>query len=82
MNLNKMLYRSLHRGCKETDILLGDFAIKLLNSLNEEELKVYEQLLEENDWDIYNWILNEEENLTPLHYTQIISKIRDFNVNK
>ena len=41
-NLNtlkkRILYRSVHRGTKEMDLLLGNFVKKYLNSLSENEL--------------------------------------------
>ena len=76
-----LIYRSWHRGSKETDILLGDFAKSQIHTLNEEELAVYTTLIEENDWDIYEWILNEEITV-PQEYASIITKIRTFNIAK
>jgi antitoxin CptB len=79
--INMLIYRSWHRGSKETDILLGDFAKSQIHTLNEEELAVYTKLIEENDWDIYEWILNEEITV-PQEYASIITKIRTFNIAK
>lgn len=76
-----LIYRSWHRGSKETDILLGDFAKSEIHTLNEEELAIYTKLIEENDWDIYEWILNEEITI-PQKYASIIAKIRTFNIAK
>ena len=78
--INKLIYRSWHRGSKETDILLGDFAKNKINELSPEELEVYSKLIEENDWDIYEWILNERTSI-PEEYLQMIIKIRNFNIN-
>ena len=74
-----LIYKSWHRGSKETDILLGDFAKAEIYNLNDQELKIYTELIEENDWDIYEWILNEKVEI-PLKYTQIILKIRAFSI--
>jgi antitoxin CptB len=79
--INMLIYRSWHRGSKETDILLGDFAKSEIHTLNEEELAIYTKLIEENDWDIYEWILNEEITI-PQKYASIIAKIRTFNIAK
>ena len=78
--INMLIYKSWHRGSKETDILLGDFAKAKIYNLNDQELKIYTELIEENDWDIYEWILNEKVEI-PLKYTQIILKIRAFSIN-
>ena len=61
-NLRKKLtYRSLNRGCRETDILLGDFAIQNIEEMNETELHVYERFLDEYDGDIYKWLTKQSE---------------------
>lgn len=77
--INMLIYKSWHRGCKETDILLGDFAKACILTLNSEEIAVYKELLEENDWDIYEWILSENTTV-PAKYKNIIQKIIQFNL--
>lgn len=57
----KLLYRSCNRGSKETDILLGKFALYYLDKLSYKELLDYEKLLNENDIDILNWITGRDE---------------------
>lgn len=52
----RLLYRSWHRGCKETDLLLGRFAEQHLSQMVEEELSQYEEILECDDWDIFHWL--------------------------
>jgi succinate dehydrogenase flavin-adding protein (antitoxin of CptAB toxin-antitoxin module) len=54
--IKRLLYRSKYRGCKETDYILGKFATDYLHQLSYEELLNYQQILEANDWDIYNWV--------------------------
>ena len=57
IRLRRIRYRSWHRGCKETDIILGQFADKALSNLaTETELELYEALLSEQDMDIWNWL--------------------------
>ena len=57
----KLKFRSDHRGCKETDIIFGQFSEDMLDSLNELQLKEYEQLLDIPDVDFYNWITGIQE---------------------
>lgn len=52
----RLYFRSWHRGVKEADILLGNFADKHLNSLSEAQLDRYEDLIQEQDVDILAWI--------------------------
>lgn len=52
----RLLFRSLHRGTKETDLLLGGFAEAHLAGLDDAQLMRYEQLLEAPDTDLFDWI--------------------------
>lgn len=63
----KMLYNSWHRGCKETDLLLGNFAREYLEQFSDEELMLYKVLLDEDDWDIFNWMTGKEPLPARLH---------------
>ena len=55
--LKRLRYRSCHRGCKETDLILGRFSDQGLLTLSGPLLDTYEQLLDENDADIWDWII-------------------------
>lgn len=74
--LKRLLYRSWHRGCKETDIVLGNFAERHLQALAPEMLDTYEALLEENDWDIWGWITGED---APEPYGNLLNHIKSTN---
>ena len=41
----QIIYRSMHRGTKEMDLLLGNFVNKYINEFNTDELKDLEKLL-------------------------------------
>ena len=51
-----MLYRSVYRGNKENDILLGQFARAHIASFGADELDQLERLLETPDNDIFDWV--------------------------
>jgi antitoxin CptB len=53
----RLLFRSWHRGTREADLLLGSFADANLGSLTSAELDAYERLLEENDADLWDWLI-------------------------
>jgi antitoxin CptB len=72
--LKRLLYRSWHRGCKETDIVLGKFAEQHLHTLDNETLDLYEALLDEDDWDIWNWLTNKD--VPKAQYSQLISTLQ------
>ncbi|MCM1002466.1 succinate dehydrogenase assembly factor 2 [Wolbachia pipientis] len=52
----KLMYRSWHRGCKETDVLLGYFALKYLNKFSLNELIEYEKIVDLDDYELYCYI--------------------------
>ncbi|MBS0541709.1 MAG: succinate dehydrogenase assembly factor 2 [Proteobacteria bacterium] len=52
----RLLYRSVYRGNKENDILLGQFARAHISDFGAAELDQYEQLLRVGDNDIYDWV--------------------------
>ena len=43
------------------DLLLGSFAKKHVPDFTAEELEQYDELLKENDPNLYNWITGKEE---------------------
>ncbi len=70
----QILYRSTHRGCKETDFLIGEFAKVNLNNIV--DLELFSRFLEEDDLEIYDWILAKYQE--PDHYKSIVGEIRKF----
>lgn len=52
----RLLYRSLHRGTKELDLLLGTFAERHVGTFDADQLDRYEAILESDEQDIYDWI--------------------------
>ena len=51
----RLKMRSMRRGIKEMDLILKNFADLKLNSMSEAELEKFENLLSENDQDLYQW---------------------------
>jgi len=54
--LKRLRYRSWHRGCKETDLVLGRYCDAAIEAMNEAELALFEALLDEEDADIWAWL--------------------------
>lgn len=57
----RLLYRSIYRGNKENDILLGQFARAHIASFSSAELDQYEHLLGVGDNDIFDWVTGKVE---------------------
>jgi len=53
----RLLYQSRKRGTLENDLLLASFAARYLEIMTEEQVRLYDRLinLPSNDWDIYYW---------------------------
>ena len=56
----RLIFRSDHRGPKEMDVLLGSFAKKHVPAMSEQELEQFDEILKENDPNLYNWITGKE----------------------
>jgi antitoxin CptB len=54
----QIIYRSIHRGTKEMDLLLGEFVKKNINSFNLNELKELEYLVDTEDTILEKWYFN------------------------
>ncbi len=52
----RLLFRSWHRGTRESDLILGRFAEAHLAGFDEAQLDHYETLLDCTDADIFDWV--------------------------
>ena len=75
----RLLFRSWHRGIREMDLVMGQFADAQIDKLSDDELDVYEALLEVPDPEVFKWITRTAP--VPGNYdTPILRRIRDFHV--
>ena len=71
----QIIYRSVHRGTKEMDLLLGNFVKKYINGLNHKDLKDLESLLLMEDEILYKWYLEKDlNNSVPLSKISMMLK--------
>ena len=73
--LKRLKMRSMRRGIKEMDILLTAYADANLPAMDAAKLDLYDQMLHENDQDLYQWFSRQAPE--PARYTAILSVIRD-----
>ena len=71
----RLSIRSWRRGTKELDLILGQFSDKNLNKLKMSDLNLYEQLLSNDDYLIYNWLFNKED--SPKIFKSLIKRIQE-----
>lgn len=78
IRLKRLSYRAHHRGFKEADLLLGAFADAYLDSLSPADVRAFEELLEEQDQDIYDWYLG-KTTVPPHHDTPLFKLLKSFD---
>ncbi len=71
--LRRLRMRSIRRGIKEMDLILGGFAEARLADLSDAELATYDALLSENDHDLYAWVSGAQPR--PEGYAQLLGRI-------
>ena len=71
--LKRLKIRSWRRGTKEMDLILGGWSDAHLAGLSEDELALYEALLEENDQDLYAWVAGRDP--VPARFAALIARI-------
>jgi antitoxin CptB len=74
----RLLFRSWHRGIRETDLLLGRFADACIGEMSEADLDEYERLLEVPDHDIYGWVTGELP-IPQEHRSELLTRIVHFH---
>ena len=52
----RLTFRAWHRGTREMDLLMGSFAEQHINDFDRSELAFFEEILMNNDPDVYDWI--------------------------
>ena len=71
----QIIYRSMRRGTKEMDLLLGNFVKKHIDELNATELKDLAKLLFIEDEVIYKWYIKKSsDKLIPKTKVSIMLK--------
>jgi antitoxin CptB len=78
LRIKKLIYRSSHRGCKETDYIFTDFALNELHKLSDEMLNDYEKLIEVDDALLYNWFTGESSPAAEFNNV-LFRKIKEYN---
>jgi antitoxin CptB len=74
----RLLFRCWHRGIREMDLVLGQFADAQLASLADRELDELERWLDVPDQQIFAWVNGMEP--VPANYeTALFRRLRDFH---
>ena len=54
--VNRARFRAWRRGFREADLILGPFADSRVSGMSEAEMALFEDLLDQPDHDVYDWI--------------------------
>ena len=75
----QIIYRSMHRGTKEMDLLLGNFVRKYIDEFNSTELKDLANLLFTEDEVIYKcYFEKNSDNVIPK--TKVSTMLKNFKL--
>lgn len=78
--LKRLTYRSWHRGCKETDLVLGSYCAQRLEAMDDDHLALFEAFLDEDDADIWNW-LTDKVACPKAEYAALIEELKHLPLN-
>lgn len=72
--IKRLQMRSMRRGIKEMDLILSAYAAARLAQMDDAGLTLYDQMLNENDHDLYLWVSGQAE--PAAQYAALIADIR------
>jgi antitoxin CptB len=71
--IKRLRMRSMRRGIKEMDLILSAFSDAHLADFSDADLVLYDQLLSENDHDLYGWVGGQFA--VPEQYLDLVTRI-------
>lgn len=77
----RLLYRSVRRGTKEADILIGGFVKEYIDKFDTRQLDELDQMLEQSDPDLMAWINGQDTPPTALN-SSVLKMMLEFNKAK
>ena len=76
--LKRLRFRAWHRGVKEADLLIGGFFDRHSAGWREEEIALFEALLEEQDVDIMAWAMGTQR-VPPRYAGTVMDALKTLN---
>jgi len=77
--IKQIIYRSMHRGTKEMDLLLGNFVKKYIDKFSFDELEDLDKLLFIDDEVLYKWYFEKNSNNT-IPNTKVSAMLKNFKL--
>lgn len=75
VRIKRLAMRSMRRGIKEMDLILSAYATDHLDGMSDEGLVLYDDLLNESDHDLYQWVTL--QTMPDPVYAEIVKDIQD-----
>ena len=75
----QIIYRSMHRGTKEMDLLLGNFVKKHIDNFSNTDLEDLEKLLFIEDEIIYKWYFEKYPDIA-IPNTKVSAMLKNFKL--
>lgn len=72
----RLLFRAMHRGTHENDLLIGGFIAARIDVLTEDELDALEEITELPDVDLAEWLTGRQP-IPPESDSPMLRRIRD-----
>jgi len=72
--VKRLHMRSMRRGIKEMDLILPSYAATRLEKMDDAALALYDDMLSENDHDLYQWVTGQTS--PPDEYVALVSEIK------
>jgi antitoxin CptB len=76
----KIIYRSMHRGTKEMDILLGVFVKRNIEKFNDDDLVQLNQILLLDDDILHKWYSNQKDNKSMVPSNNVSKMLLNFKL--
>ncbi len=73
------IYWKCRRGMREIDLLLREFSSKVLSSLNENDVNLFDEILDYDDQSLYDYIFKQESLGNKDHEAFIDTHLKKFN---
>ena len=77
-----MIYRSKQRGWLEADLLMGSWAQENVPHLSVKELDEYEEILNVETIDVYNYISGKDELPSHLKNLSVMKKLQEYAMTR
>lgn len=74
----RILYRCWHRGIREMDLVLGQFAEEQIAALPDSQLDALETIMAEDDHDLLKWVTGAEA-VPVRHQTDLFYQIASYS---